>query len=396
MAETSYIIQNGRRLNLKDSSARKSIGSCDELQTETKHCLVHAINELNQKVGSGGGAGSPGADGQDGKDGVSCTHEWNGTVLTVTSASGTSSADLKGDTGAAGYTPVKGVDYFDGQNGKDGANGVSATHTWNGTTLTITSASGTSSADLKGESGKDGVDGSPGKDGYTPVKGVDYFDGEPGADGKDGKDGYTPVKGVDYTDGKDGADGKDATINGVNALTLNTGAGLTKSQNGSTLTLGLDAHNHDASNITSGILSAERGGTGYGSLAELAAALGGGGGGAKIATGSYTGAGSYGSSNKNSLTFEFEPKVVFVFPATQGLLPCDTNSSRSAWVNSFVWCKDQTISTIVTASVGVSVPAKYNLNFTLSGNTLSWYTSGTTAAYQLNGSAVTYNYVAIG
>jgi hypothetical protein len=40
-------------------------------------------------------------------------------------------------------------------------------------------------------------------DGYTPVKGVDYFDG---------KDGYTPVKYVDYFDGKDGtngADGKD-------------------------------------------------------------------------------------------------------------------------------------------------------------------------------------------
>lgn len=55
MAETSYIIQNGRRLNLKDSVARKSIGSCDELETETKHCLVHAINELNQKVGGGGG-----------------------------------------------------------------------------------------------------------------------------------------------------------------------------------------------------------------------------------------------------------------------------------------------------------------------------------------------------
>lgn len=50
MAETSYIIQNGRRLNLKDASARKSIGSCSELQTDTKHCLVMAINELNQKV----------------------------------------------------------------------------------------------------------------------------------------------------------------------------------------------------------------------------------------------------------------------------------------------------------------------------------------------------------
>lgn len=55
MAETSYIIQNGRRLDLKDASARKSIGSCDELQTETKHCLVYAINELCEKVGEGGG-----------------------------------------------------------------------------------------------------------------------------------------------------------------------------------------------------------------------------------------------------------------------------------------------------------------------------------------------------
>lgn len=35
-------------------------------------------------------------------------------------------------------------------------------------------------------------------DGYTPVKGVDYFDGE------DGEDGYTPQKGVDYFDGEDG------------------------------------------------------------------------------------------------------------------------------------------------------------------------------------------------
>ena len=55
MAETSYIIQNGRRLNLKDSTARKSIGSCDELETSTKHCLVMAINELNQKIDQASG-----------------------------------------------------------------------------------------------------------------------------------------------------------------------------------------------------------------------------------------------------------------------------------------------------------------------------------------------------
>lgn len=56
--------------------------------------------------------------------------------------------------------------------------GVSVTHEWNGTVLSVTSASGTSSADLKGEQGEpgeDGQDGSPGADGYTPVKGVDYF-----------------------------------------------------------------------------------------------------------------------------------------------------------------------------------------------------------------------------
>ena len=43
-----------------------------------------------------------------------------------------------------------------------------------------------------------GRDGKDGKDGYTPVKGVDYFDGVDGRNGVDGKDGYTPVKGVDY------------------------------------------------------------------------------------------------------------------------------------------------------------------------------------------------------
>lgn len=43
--------------------------------------------------------------GGSGKDGVSCTHKWSGTVLTVTSASGTSSADLKGEPGKDGATP---------------------------------------------------------------------------------------------------------------------------------------------------------------------------------------------------------------------------------------------------------------------------------------------------
>ena len=38
----------------------------------------------------------------DGKDGTPAVHGWNGTILTITSASGTSSADLKGDPGDTG------------------------------------------------------------------------------------------------------------------------------------------------------------------------------------------------------------------------------------------------------------------------------------------------------
>lgn len=80
------------------------------------------------------------------------------------------SGEFDGKDGQDGYTPIKGVDYFDGQDGADGQNG---------------------------------------KDGYTPIKGVDYFDGK---DGKDGADGYTPQKGIDYFDGKDGKDGESYTL----------------------------------------------------------------------------------------------------------------------------------------------------------------------------------------
>ena len=72
-----------------------------------------------------------------------------------------------GPQGEPGYTPVKGVDYFDGKDGQDGAQGPA---------------------------------------GYTPVKGVDYFDGVDGKDGKDGADGRTPEKGIDYFTEQDKAE----------------------------------------------------------------------------------------------------------------------------------------------------------------------------------------------
>lgn len=110
------------------------------------------------------------------------------------------------------------------------------------------------SGEFDGADGKDGVDG---KDGYTPVKGVDYFDGQDGKDGKpgaDGKDGTSPVvsvsaieggyrititdtngtktvdvlngtNGQDGNDGKDGINGKDGTSVTVSSVSESTADG---------------------------------------------------------------------------------------------------------------------------------------------------------------------------
>lgn len=69
----------------------------------------------------------------------------------------------QGDQGVAGR---------DGRDGRDGTNGISATHRWSGTTLSITSASGTSSADLKGSIGLPGTDGTDGTNGWSPIYAV--------------------------------------------------------------------------------------------------------------------------------------------------------------------------------------------------------------------------------
>ena len=82
------------------------------------------------------------------------------------------SGEFKGDPG------------IQGPKGSDGKDGISVTHSWENTTLSITSASGTSSVDLKGDKGDTGEQGiqgpkgdkgEQGANGITPVKGTDYF-----------------------------------------------------------------------------------------------------------------------------------------------------------------------------------------------------------------------------
>lgn len=104
-------------------------------------------------------------------------------------------------------------------------------------------------------------------------------------------------------------------------------------------------------------------------------------GGAKIATGSYTGTGTYGASSPNSLTFEFEPRVVFV------------NSVKDTFFAIFqagVECA----TSIRTESSRIIQPKAGNLTTSFSGKTLKWYFSD--ALYQGNGSGYEYKYIAIG
>ncbi|MEE1372176.1 MAG: BppU family phage baseplate upper protein [Parolsenella sp.] len=131
------------------------------------------------ETGPKGDTGATGAAGADGEDGVSCTHSWSGTTLTVTSASGTSSADLVGPQGPQGVQGEAGPQGETGPQGNPGADGTPCMHSWNGATLTVTSASGTSSADLKGEKGDTGDTGPAGASGtsFMPASPLSLVDG---------------------------------------------------------------------------------------------------------------------------------------------------------------------------------------------------------------------------
>lgn len=98
-------------------------------------------------------------------------------------------------------------------------------------------------------------DGKDGKDGYTPIKGVDYFDGVDGKDGSNGVDGYTPVKNVDYFDGKDGQDGRDGTsvtVTNIQESTADGGSNVVTFSDGQILTVKNGSKGSAGANGTNG------------------------------------------------------------------------------------------------------------------------------------------------
>ena len=154
-------------------------------------------------TGATGPAGQTGQTGATGSTGVgvasvvqttTSTADGGTNVITVTLTDGTKATfnvknGSKGSTGAAGSN---------GTNGKDGTS-VTVTNvttsTADGGNNVVTFSDGKTLTVKNGSKGSTGSKGADGKDGYTPVKGVDYFDG---TDGTNGADGKTPVKGVDY------------------------------------------------------------------------------------------------------------------------------------------------------------------------------------------------------
>ncbi|OUN08339.1 hypothetical protein B5G43_02875 [Flavonifractor sp. An92] len=102
--------------------------------------------------------------------------------------------------------------------------------------------------------------------------------------------------------------------------------------------------------------------------------------GAKIATGSYVGAGTYGSNNPNTLVFPFEPKMLMVLPN-----PASVTPSYSGF-----WC-------FGNPGITGQISSNYSSGsiLSVSGTTVSWYNTSSSEV-QLNNNNKTYYYVAIG
>lgn len=111
--------------------------------------------------------------------------------------------------------------------------------------------------------GPQGLQGEPGADGTSvTVTSVSESTADGGSNVVTFSDGKKLTvkngsKGSQGEKGETGATGANATINGVNALTLATGSGLSGSQSGNTYTLSLASHNQAASTITAGAFAGQ-------------------------------------------------------------------------------------------------------------------------------------------
>ena len=105
----------------------------------------------------------------------------------------------------------------------------------------------------------------------------------------------------------------------------------------------------------------------------------------RMETGSYVGTGTYGEANPNSLTFGFEPLVVFISDVS-------SSSAATSYYN-FGFMNNSQFG--IVRNYSNAAGAFYIMRLSWSERGLSFY-SDSSPLYQLNMSGTTYNYVAIG
>ena len=112
---------------------------------------------------------------------------------------------------------------------------------------------------------------------------------------------------------------------------------------------------------------------------------------AKIQTGSYIGTGTYGSNNPNTLTFDFEPKLLIVSGTVNG-----HSTTKQTYGVTVIYIEGQNEYGFLVQTNGGYV----NGNVYRDGNTISWYSTDTSSNYapglQFNISGKTYSYIAFG
>ena len=104
----------------------------------------------------------------------------------------------------------------------------------------------------------------------------------------------------------------------------------------------------------------------------------------KIMSGSYVGTGTYGKDNKNSLTFDKPPKMLIVAS------PANTEYNNVRSYDLLLYISG--FNGLAPSSFTNKTDGFYLVTISGSGNTVSWYSSGS-AEYQLNVSGATYNYI---
>ena len=108
----------------------------------------------------------------------------------------------------------------------------------------------------------------------------------------------------------------------------------------------------------------------------------------QIATGSYTGTGTYGSANKNTLVFQFTPKIVIIVPE---FLSYSNANAAFSYYGIF-------INGAGAARTDLSLGNSLGVSLTWGSNSVSWYSNSNVAQLNSNNTdnLKCYRYIAIG